>query len=130
MSARGLFPPTGTPASRMAAKHVDQGHFDFLMPYSERRTLLSPQEVAKVLNRSVDFVEQMIEEGRLEAFGPRDREKTRKQITRRSVLLLLAEQAMAEPELWFERVVRLVDACTHAQLDALIIRATQRRARL
>lgn len=107
-----------------------QAAFDFLMPYSERRTLLNPQEVAKVLNRSTDFVEAMIDEGKLEAFAPQDREKQRKQITRRSVLALLAEQSLSDPEHFFERVLRLADTLTREQLDALAVHITRRRQRL
>lgn len=117
-------------AAKKAVEMVEQGAFDFLMPFSERRTLLTPQEVAKVLHRSVDFVEMMIEEGKLEAFAPTDREKQRKMITRRSALLLLAEQAKGDPNHWFERVLRIIDTCTPEQLSQVIIRATQRRARL
>lgn len=117
-------------AARRAADLVDQGAFDFLMPYSERRPLLSVREVAGVLHRSVDFVEAMIEEGRLEAFAPQDREKQRKQVTRRSVLLLLAEQALGDPQHFEERVLRFVQGLDPALLTKVIVAATQRRARL
>jgi hypothetical protein len=106
------------------------GAFDFMMPYSEARRTLNPQEVARCLERSIDFVEAMIDEGRLEAFAPADRAKQRKRVTRRSVLLLLAEQAQFHPEHFVERLLCLVDTCTAEQLDAIIRRASQRRARL
>lgn len=126
-------------AARKAGELAEQGAFDFLMPFSERRTLLSIGEVAKVLARSRDFVESMVDEGRLEVFAPAldrgaadgaDRQIQRKRITRRSVLVLLAEQAQSDPAHWFERVLRVVDTCTAEQLTALIVHATQRRSRL
>jgi len=124
--------PTTLPnrAAKKAAENVDQGAFDFMMPYSEQRRTLNVREVAKCLERSADFVEAMCSEGRLEIFAPEGRERESKRITRRSVLLLLAEQARFEPDHFLARVLRLVDACTAEQLGAIIIRATQRRARL
>jgi aspartate/tyrosine/aromatic aminotransferase len=41
-----------------------------------------------------------------------------------------AEQALGEPENFFERLLRTVDACTAEQLTRLIVHATQRRTRL
>jgi len=107
-----------------------QAAFDFLMPFSERRRLLTPREVAGVLHRSIDYVEAMIEEGKLEAFAPSDREKQRKTITRRSVLLLLAEQALGDPAHFEERLRKAIDGCTRAQLDGLLSHITRRRAAL
>ncbi len=117
-------------AAKKAAEAIDQGAFDFMMPYSESRRTLNTAEVAKCLERSKDFVEAMIAEGKLENFVPEDRARQTHRITRRSVLLLLAEQARFAPEHFLERVLRLIDACTPEQLQAIIIRATQRRARL
>lgn len=107
-----------------------QGEFDFLVPFSERRPLLTIAEVAKILDRERDFVEAMIDEGRLEAFAPPDREVQRKRITRRSVLLLLAQMALGDPRSFLDRVLRCVDAIDAKQCEAVIRRATARRAKL
>lgn len=108
----------------------EQHEFDFLMPYSERRPLLKPAEVATCLGRSVDFVQAMIDEGRLEVHAPQDREKRRYMITRRSVLLLLAEQAAYSPSYYMERLRAVLRTLTRYQLDELIIEATRLRARI
>lgn len=124
-------PATLRAARKSAAEHlVDQGEFDFLMPFSPRRKLLTIAEVCGVLHRKRNFVEDMITEGKLEALAPQDRDVQRKLITRRSVLLLLAEQSLGDPKLFGERALKLLEACNRQQLDALIVRATHLRAKL
>lgn len=110
--------------------NADQAAFDFLVPYSERRTLLNPKEVAICLGRSIYFVYDMIDEGKLEAHAPANREQARYMITRRSVILLLAEQANYDAVYFAERVTALLKTLTRAQLDAVLIEATRLRARL
>jgi excisionase family DNA binding protein len=118
-------------AARLAAQLVDQGTFDFLMPFSDRRTLLTISEVCGVLERKRDFVEAMIDEGRLEAFAPQGRDVQRKRVTRRSVLLLLAEQSLGDIAFFEERLMRLIATIRDPHmLERLIRHATQQRARL
>jgi excisionase family DNA binding protein len=107
-----------------------QTEMDFLVPFSDRRPLLTVQEVAKILDRSQDFVIAMVEEGKLEALAPTDREKRRLRITRRSTLLLLATMFMGDPRTFLDRLLRTVDALDARQCEAVIKRATARRARL
>lgn len=96
---------------------TNQGEFDFLVPYS--KPLLRPDEAAKCLGRSVYFVYQMIDEGKLEAHAPQGREKQRYVVTRRSVLALLADTALYEPALYVERVRTLLEHCSAADLSSL-----------
>lgn len=118
-------------AAKLAAQLVDQGTFDFLMPFSDRRTLLTIAEVCSVLERKRDFVEAMIDEGKLEAFAPQSRDVKRKRVTRRSVLLLLAEQSLGDIAFFEERLTRLIGAIRDPlMLERLIRHATQCRARL
>lgn len=122
-----------TPAQRKdlsPAEQARQDEFDFLVPFSDRRPMLTIAEVAKILDRERDFVEAMIDEGRLEAFAPPAREVQRKRITRRSVLLLLAEMSLVSPRLFLDRLLRCVDVCDAAACSALIQRATARRMKL
>lgn len=112
------------------AELAAQGEFDFLVPFSDRRPLLSIAEVGQILDRERDFVQAMIDEGRLESFAPPAREVSRKRITRRSVLLLIAEMAGTDPRLFLERLLCCVDACDAKACEALIRRATARRMKL
>lgn len=86
-------PPKLSAAARRAH---DKGEFDFLVPVS--KNLLRTDEVAEIINRQTGYIRSLIEEGRLEAhrdstFG------TRKSniVTRRSVILYLAETAAYDP---------------------------------
>lgn len=107
-----------------------QGEFDFLVPFSERRPLLTIAEVAKILDRTRDFVEAMVDEGQLDAFAPPGRDVLRKRVTRISVLLLLAKMALGDPRNFLDRLLRCVDACNAKMCEAVIKRATARRAKL
>lgn len=112
------------------AELAAQTEMDFLVPFSDRRALLNIAEVAKTFDREKDWVEAMIEEGRLEAERDETREVQRKKITRRSVLLLHAELFSTDPRLFLERLLRCVDALTAKQCEEIIRRATARRAKL
>jgi hypothetical protein len=107
-----------------------QKHFDFLMPYGEQRKTLRTAEVAKCFERSTDFILGLIDEGKLEALSAEDRTRETYRITRRSVLLELAAQARFEPDFFIERLLRVIDALTPEQCEAVIKRATARRAKL
>ncbi len=98
--------------------------FDWLVPTTKE--LLRPDEVARYLGRSPDFVEQMIDEGRLEYLSPADRQVERKVITRRSLILLIAEQFRGDPARWMERVEALLNHMDAAQLTRVITAAQAR----
>lgn len=117
-------------ALRLRLLAAEQGEFDFLMPFSERRSLLNAKEVALCIGREVDFVYSLIEDAQLEAHGIPDRKRTEYRITRRSVLLYLARTANYEPKYHLDRMLKCVDAMTPAEFEALIKHATKRRARL
>ena len=109
---------------------VDQGAFDFLMPFGPSRPLLRPDEVARCLGWSVRKVYELIQDGKLEAHALPERDKQRYQVTRRSVILFLAETALyldADPN---QRIERLLSALSKDQLSRLIVTATHLRARL
>jgi len=122
-------PATAKATSKLQAA-IDQGAFDFLMPFGPNRPLLRPDEVSRCLGWKVRTVYQLIDEGKLEAHALTDRDKQRYQVTRRSVLLVLAETALyidADPT---PRIERLLSALSKEQLTRLIVTATHLRARL
>jgi len=104
-----------------------QPAFDWLIPTTKE--LLRPEECARYLDRSLDFVDAMITEGKLEYMAPTGRQVERKRITRRSLLLLILEQFRADPDLWFERYADLLPRCTAPQLTRLITEATRLRSK-
>lgn len=103
----------------------EQSAFDFLVPY--RKPLLRPDEAATCLGRSVDFVYDMLDEGKLESHAPKNREVRRYTITRRSVVLLLAETATYDPEHFTTRAEALLETLSADQLTRVIRRATELR---
>ena len=68
----------------------------------------------------------MIQEGKLEAFAPTGRVKQRKQVTRRSVLAVMAEQAMFAPSDFLERLWKTAQALPRRDLEALAARVQNR----
>lgn len=100
-----------------------QTAWDWLVPTT--KDLLRPDEVARFLGRKETFVYELVEEGKLEAFEPVDRQVKRKVITRRSVLLVLAEQARSNPANFAERVHALLPHLDAASLSRLISEATK-----
>lgn len=107
---------------------LDQQSFDWLVPTT--KNLLRPDEVARYLGRGETFVYDLIDEGKLEAFEPTDREVKRKVISRRSLILVLAEQARTNPALFMERVLAILEHLDSHQLSKVIAEATKRRSRL
>jgi hypothetical protein len=101
----------------MKAASLDQGvfHFDSLLGSYRSRTLLNVKEVAAILNRSMDFVELEIAEGKLHAHGVNGRQVERKQVTTASVALYLAETARYEGADYEARLRDLLTALTPAQ---------------
>jgi excisionase family DNA binding protein len=87
-----------------SAKHIsDQLEWDWMVPTT--KNLLRPDEAARYLGRSIDFIYGLIDEGELEAFAPLNREVERKVITRRSVVLYLARSAKSHPTMIEERAI-------------------------
>jgi len=117
-----------TPKERWSA--VDQGTFDFLVPFSADRRLLRPDEVTRCLGWKPRTVYELIDDAKLEAHGLTDREKTRYQVTRRSVLLFLAETALYRGEDTLSRVERILPSLSAAELSRLITTATHLRTKL
>lgn len=105
---------------------MSQEDFDFLMPFPPSRTLLSPHEVARCLGRSVRHVYDLIDEDKLEAHAPTDRERERYMITRRSVVLYLAETAKYRTGNFETRLICLLKSLSTRDLLTLVIKtATQ-----
>ena len=104
-----------------------QTTWDWLVPTT--KDLLRPDEVARFLGRKETFVYELVEEGKLEAFEPTDREVKRKVITARSVRLVLAEQARSNPAHFAERVLSLLPHLDSAAISRLIAEATRLRAK-
>lgn len=128
-------PYTAPALSPQRTIQVEQGLFDFLVPF--KSLLLRPDQVAQCLrgitksgNVSLNYVYCLKEEGKLECLAPTGREKERFVVTRRSVLLLIAEQANFDPSDFDTKLEALLPSLTRAQLDRLIIKATQLRAKL
>jgi excisionase family DNA binding protein len=121
-------PATKTRTALSAA--VDQGTFDFLVPFGPHRALLRPDEVSRCLGWKQRTVYQLIDEGKLEAHAIPGRDKQRYQVTRRSVLLFLAETALYHGEDTITRTERLLSSFSAAELSRLIATATRLRATL
>jgi len=93
---------------------VQQGWFDFLVPY--RSPMISPVQVAKSLGRDVDHVYSLIERGKLENHGVPGRKVERYRITRRSLLVYMAESANYSPNDIVDRLVDIASALTESQV--------------
>jgi hypothetical protein len=75
-----------------------QMRFDWLIPFQTKQKLTTA-EAAQCLARGEDFVRELVEQGRLEAFGDSafgTRESLR--ITRRSIVVHLARTAKSDPD--------------------------------
>jgi hypothetical protein len=108
---------------------VGRGDFDFLLPY--QKPFWRTDEVADVIGRSTQYVRQLIEGGRLEAhqdsaYG----ERKTSLVTRRSVLLYLAETANYDPAYLVIRVEALIKRLPGPSLDRLITTARKLRERI
>jgi hypothetical protein len=93
---------------------VEQGWFDFLVPY--RSPLISPVQVAKSLGKDVDHVYSLCQRGKLEDHGVPGRKVQRRKITKRSLLLYMAESANYSPADIVDRAVDVAVTFTDAQL--------------
>lgn len=100
-----------------------QHEFDWLIPTSKE--LLNPEEVARILNQSVDFVYKLRDEGRLECHSHPDRIIKRFQATRRSLLLYLVESAEYKSSDLTDRLLRVLKKLAPAELSRLLHEANR-----
>lgn len=108
---------------------LDQGLFDFLVPF--RKPSLLPAEAARCLNKSPDFVRDLIQLGKLEAIPMAAKgEREVYIVTRRSVLLYLVERAQFDPADFLLCIRSVLESFDRAALDFTIRTATELRARL
>jgi hypothetical protein len=107
------------------AQAVDQGWFDFLVPY--RAVTVSPVQAARSLGRDVDHVYSLIERGKLEAHGVPGRKVERYRITRRSLVLYMAESANYNPNDLLERLAEITATLTDTQCERFIAAVRNRR---
>lgn len=126
LMAKTYSPPVLTPEKE---KGVAAGEFDFLLPLA--KNLWRTDEVAGAIGRSMQYVRQLVEEGRLEAYkdsacGGRKSSL----ITRRSLVLYFAETANHDPSFHVIRIEVLLSNLTPAALDRLIAKATKLRNQL
>ncbi len=108
-----------------APSQPEQTAFDFLLPGSG--TTVTAQWAAKSLGRSLHFIYQMSAEGKLEGFGPKDRDVVRKRYTRRSVIMLMAEQADFDPSDMAARLADVAATLSPAQWTQFLELAGKRR---
>jgi hypothetical protein len=119
-------PPELDKQTRVA---VDRGDFDFLLPY--QKPLWRVDEVSAIIGRSTEYVRQLIEAGRLEAH--RDSaigERKTSLVTRRSVLLYLAETANYDPGYLVIRLEVIAKRLNGVSLDRLIATLRKQRERI
>lgn len=91
--------------------------FGFLIDF--RKALMRPDEAARILGRSTNYIYAAIEAGDLEAFKPKGREVNRYMISRRSVALHLAETCTLRTGDWMNRVQALLGEMSESQLGTL-----------
>ena len=141
-----MTPYSAPKLSREKLAAVEHGLFDSLL--RSKALLLRPDQVAESLrgaksgmtrsgrarkdrrHHALSYVYALRDEGKLECLAPTGRVRARFVVTRRSVLLLLAEQANFDPSDSDTRIEALLPILTRAQLDRFIAKATQLRARL
>lgn len=101
----------------MSAAASTQTAFDFesLLGTYATRTLLNVPEVCRILHRKNDYVDGLIDEGKLHGHSAGARSKDRKTVTTRSVALFLAETALYEAADYEARVRDLFSTWTPAQ---------------
>lgn len=120
-------PPTLSPRQLQA---VENGEYDFLIP--TRKPLMRMDEVCDVLRRSSGFVRHLVENGRLEVHRDSARgERPSNIITRRSVVLYLAETSDYDPAYMVMRIeVVMKTLKSPAALDRLISFAKKQKERI
>ncbi|MCA1659013.1 MAG: hypothetical protein LC642_00505 [Verrucomicrobiaceae bacterium] len=121
--AKTSYAPPALDRRQMAA--VEAGEYDFLIP--TRKAIMRPDEVANAIGRSLPFVRSLIEAGRLEAH--QDSAKGSREsntITRRSVILYLAETSNYDPAFIVMRVEVVMKTLKQPALNRLIAFARKR----
>lgn len=111
------YSPPQLNARQLAA--AENGEYDFLIP--TRKPLMRTDEVAIAIHRSLNYVRALIEDGRLEAH--RDSatgDRSTNIVTRRSVILYLAETADYDPAHIVMRVEAVMKTLKAPSLDRLI----------
>lgn len=121
------YSPPSLNARQLAA--VENGEYDFLIP--TRKPLMRADEAASAIHRSTDFVRALIEDGRLEAHKDSATGKRNTNIvTRRSVVLYLAETSDYDPAYAVMRVEVVMKTFTPAALDRIISFAQKQKDRI
>jgi hypothetical protein len=110
------------------AADAGQGCFDFFLP--GRDPQLTPELVSRYTGWSTFFVYDMVNAGKLEAFRVQDRKFSRMRISRRSVILLLAEMANFEPHEMVERLAEVAATLTKDHYAAFLQKAANLRAKV
>lgn len=87
--------------------------------------LIKPKEVSELLGRSLDFVYALIDEGKLEAFEPTERQVKRKTISRRSVLMVMAESGSKNPKILGPQIEALLAWCSPDEMGRVIQEANR-----
>ncbi|GEM_PF-1828364 len=119
---------TGPVLQRWKLDAAAQGWFDFLVPYKSE--VISPVQCAKSLGRDVQHVYSLIERGKLEAHGVPGRDVQRYRITRRSLVLYMAESANYSPNDLVDRLVDVAATLTDAQCALFEQKLRARRIKL
>jgi hypothetical protein len=115
--------------SREKRAAIAAGKLDFLLPGTS--ATVSTAEAARVLRgdkRKLSYVYSLIQRGKLETLGPREAEKSRVSITRRSLLVRIAEEFDGDAGELAQRVADLAPLFDGAQ-SARIAAAFAARAR-
>jgi hypothetical protein len=121
--AKTYSPPPLNPRQLAA---VEAGEYDFLIP--TRKPLMRTDEVASVIHRSTDFVRALIEDGRLEAHSDSAKgDRNTNIVTRRSVVLYLAETADYDPAYIVMRLEAVLKTMKTPALDRIIAFCTRQR---
>ncbi len=122
--------PYSTPAlTPKMEQAIRNGDFEFLLPYS--KALYRTDEVATTIGREQTYVRELVDNGRLEAH--RDSATgTRKSnlVTRRSVVLYLAETANYDPAYLVLRIEAVLKTMRARDLDRLISTAQRQKNRI
>jgi hypothetical protein len=116
-------PPKLAPRTQTA---IDNGEFDFLLPY--RKPFYRVDEVSEAIGGFAhNFVRALIDAGKLEAHrhGSGEFRKVAA-VTRRSVLLYLAETANYDPTFLVIRIEALLKNLNRPALIRLVNTATKR----
>jgi len=100
-----------------AALTAEQTHFEFLVPVTKE--LMRVDEVMAIFRREKWWVYEQVDLGKLEAHQP-DGRSAHYTVTRRSVIALLAETALYEPDDYVATLVSLAQRLTPAQRLTLI----------